>query len=179
MGLRFVLAIVATVVVCGGSSLCVGAEVGIGSHFKGPVGIQLYSLRDEFAKDVPGTLDKVKAFGFKSVELAGTYGLKPEEFKKLLDARGLSAVSGHWGFGQFRDALPQVVAEAKTFGVKYAGCAWIDHQDDFDEAECREAIAVFNKAGEELAKHGITFFYHTHGYEFVPHDKGTLYALLA
>jgi hypothetical protein len=58
---------------------------------EGPVGLQLYSLRDYFAKDVPGTLDKVRDMDSKYVELAGTYDLIPEEFKKELDTRGLKA----------------------------------------------------------------------------------------
>ncbi len=53
------------------------------------IGLQLYSLRNQFQKDVPGTLDEVKAFGFRNVELAGTYNLTPEQFKQQLDARGL------------------------------------------------------------------------------------------
>jgi hypothetical protein len=53
----------------------------------GPVGLQLYSLRDQFKKDVAGTLDQVRAFGITNVELAGTYGVAPEKFKELLDAR--------------------------------------------------------------------------------------------
>ena len=52
--------------------------VGTGPSFKGPLGLQLYSLRDQFAKDVPGTLDKVRDMGFTDVELAGTYGMSPE-----------------------------------------------------------------------------------------------------
>lgn len=154
------------------------AEAGVGASFKGPVGLQLYSLRDSFAKDVPGTLDKVKDFGFKYVELAGTYGKSPEDFRKLLQERGLMPVSGHWGYALWRDQLDKTVAECKTLGVKYAGCAWIDHQDPFDEKQCREAAEVFNKAGEALAKHGIRFFYHTHGYEFQPYEDGTLFDLL-
>jgi sugar phosphate isomerase/epimerase len=63
-------------------------------------------------------------------------------------------------------------------GLKYAGCAWIPHEGDFDETECRGAIGVFNKAGEVLAKHDLKFFYHTHGYEFQPSGKGTLFDLL-
>jgi hypothetical protein len=69
-------------------------STGIGSSFKGPVGLQLYSLRDQFKKDVPGTLDQVKAFGIKYVETAGTYGVPPEKFRAMLDERGLKAVSG-------------------------------------------------------------------------------------
>ena len=62
--------------------------------------------------------------------------------------------------------------------MKYSGCAWIPHQGAFDEKICREAAAVFNKAGAALAKQGIKFFYHQHGYEFVPCGDGTLMDLL-
>jgi sugar phosphate isomerase/epimerase len=154
------------------------APAGTGPSFKGPLGLQLYSLRDQFAKDVPGTLDKVRDMGFKYVELAGTYGLTPEEFKEDLDARGLTAVSGHFPYARYRDDVEGIAREAKILGLKYAGCAWIDHDEPFDEKACRDAIAVFNKAGEALAKQGITFFYHTHGYEFQPHGDGTLFDLL-
>src|SRR5262249_38693229 len=48
----------------------------------------------------------------------------------------------------------------------------------FDEKVCRQAIDVFNKAGETMAKHQLKFFYHTHGYEFQPYQQGTLLDLL-
>jgi sugar phosphate isomerase/epimerase len=154
------------------------ASVGTGPSFKGPVGLQLYSLRNQFAKDVPGTLDKVKAFGIVNVELAGTYGLTPEKFKAQLDARGLKAVSGHFAYEQFRDNVEGIAREAKIFGLKYVGCAWIPHEDPFDEKTAREAVTVFNKAGQALARHGMNFFYHVHGYEFQPFGQGTLFDLL-
>jgi sugar phosphate isomerase/epimerase len=142
------------------------------------VGLQLYSLRDQFKKDVGQTLDQVRAFGITNVELAGTYGVAPEKFKEQLDARGIKAISGHFPYERCRDDLEDVVREAKLLGLEYAGCAWIPHQDPFDEKTCREAAAVFNRAGEALAKHGIKFFYHTHGYEFLPYRDGTLFDLL-
>jgi sugar phosphate isomerase/epimerase len=151
---------------------------GTGPSFKGPVGLQLYSLRDQFKTDVPGTLDKVRAMGIKYVELAGTYGLTPEKFKELLDARGLKATSAHFGYEQCRDNPEEIARQAKIFGIEYVGCAWIPHKDPFDEKTTREAAAVFNRAGEALAKHGLKFFYHTHGYEFLPYRDGTLFDLL-
>ena len=151
---------------------------GAGPSFKGPVGLQLYSLREQFAKDVPSTLDRVRGFGIEYVELAGTYELAPEKFKEQLDAKGLKPVSGHFPFEQLRDHLEDVAREAKTLGLQYAGCAWIPHKDPFDEKTCREAAAVFNRAGAALAKHGLKFFYHAHGYEFEPHGKGTLFDLM-
>ena len=142
------------------------------------VGLQLYSLRDHFKKDVGQTLDQVRAFGVTNVELAGTYGVAPEKFKEQLDARRIKAVSGHFPYEQCRDDIESVAREAKVLGLEYAGCAWIPHKDPFDEKTCREAAAVFNRAGEALAKHGIKFFYHTHGYEFLPYRDGTLFDLL-
>jgi sugar phosphate isomerase/epimerase len=146
--------------------------------FENAPGLQLYSLREQFKKDVPGTLDKVRAFGIKYVETAGTYGLSPEKFKTELEARGLKAVSGHFPFERYRDDAEGVAKEARALGLEFAGCAWIPHQDPFDEKTCHEAAAVFNKAGEALAKHGLKFFYHTHGYEFQSHGDGTLFDLL-
>lgn len=142
------------------------------------VGLQLYSLREQFKKEVASTLDQVRAFGITNVELAGTYSVAPEKFKEQLDARHIKAVSGHFSYEQCRDDIEGVAREAKLFGLEYAGCAWIPHQDPFDEKTCREAAAVFNRAGEALAKHGIKFFYHTHGYEFLPYRDGTLFDLL-
>ena len=154
------------------------ARAGIGPSFKGPIGLQLYSLRADFAKDVPGTLPKVRRFGIENVELAGSYDLTPEKFKALLDANHLKPVSGHFPYERYRDDVEGVARDAKALGLQYAGCAWIEHKGDFDEKTCREAIAVFNRAGEALAKHGLKFFYHTHGYEFQPHGQGTLFDLL-
>src|SRR5258707_2315897 len=67
--------------------------------FKGVAGLQLYSLRELFKSDVPGTLDKVKAYGFTEVETAQTYGLAPEKLREMLVERGLKPVSGHFQYG--------------------------------------------------------------------------------
>jgi len=156
-----------------------GAEsVGVGRSFKGPVGLQLYSLRAEFTRNVPATLDKVKAYGIRDIELASTYNLTPGKFKEMLDERGFNAISIHFPFERYATDPEAVARDAKALGVRYAGCAWIPHQGAFDEQECRTAITVFNKAGEAMAKQGIRFFYHAHGFEFQPHGDGTLLDLL-
>lgn len=157
-----------------------GAEkkVGVGPSFKGPVGLQLYSLRGEFAQNVPKTLEKVSGFGFNIVELAGTYNLSPQKFKELLDKNGLKPVSGHFSFDMYRTNVQAVARDAKILGLEYVGCAWIPHQGEFDEKECRDAIEVFNRAGEALAKEGLKFFYHCHGYEFIKHGNGTFMDLI-
>jgi len=169
-------------VICG--ALAVGAIDGLGAekavkparvnHFKGPVGLQLYSLRNEFSKDVPGTMTLVNKLGFNLVELAGTYGETPERFRQMLSNHELKAVAAHFPYDRLKDDIDGVVREAKALDLKYAGCAWIPHDGGFDVKKCQEAIAVFNRAGEVLTSHGIKFFYHQHGYEFAPWGQGTL-----
>jgi sugar phosphate isomerase/epimerase len=161
-----------------GAGASPAASVGTGRSFKGPVGLQLYSLRAQFSNSVSDTLALVRSFGLKYVETAGTYGHSPKEFKALLRRHGLRAVAGHFPFEAYRTNLDGVVREAKALGLEYAGCAWIPHEGEFDLAECRDAIAVFNAAGKALARRGVKFFYHCHGYEFRPQGEGTFMDLL-
>jgi sugar phosphate isomerase/epimerase len=154
------------------------AQTGSGASFKGPVGLQLYSLRDMFAKDVPAALARARDFGITHVELAGTYNLAPAAFKKMLDDHGLKPIAGHFPYERFRDDVEGIARDAKALGLQYAGLAWIPHEGVFNEKTCREAIAVFNRAGEALAKHGLKFYYHQHGYEFQPYGQGTLFDLM-
>jgi sugar phosphate isomerase/epimerase len=155
------------------------ADAGIGKSFKGPVGLQLYSLRAQFtAHGVPPTLDTVKGYGIRYAELAGTYNLPPEKMKALLAEHGIKAVSGHFPYKKFKEDPESVAQEAKALGLEFAGCAWADHKAPMDEKQARDIVAVFNRAGEVLSKHGLKFFYHCHGFEFQPHGDGTLMDLI-
>ena len=154
------------------------AEVGTGASFKGPTGLQLYSLRGIATQNPPKALKQAADFGFKLVETAGTYNLPPDKFKALLAEHGLKPVSGHFPYDRWKTEPEKVLAEAKAIGLQYAGCAWISHKPPFNEAAARDAIAVFSRAGELGAKQGIKVFYHAHGYEFHPHGDGTLMDLL-
>ncbi|MDB5247842.1 MAG: sugar phosphate isomerase/epimerase [Segetibacter sp.] len=144
------------------------------SVFAQEIGLQLYSLRNEFKTDVPGTLAKIKGWKIKQIEGGGTYGLPVEEYKKLLKQNNLEMVSHGAGFDEL-EKDPQAVADkAKVFGAKYIMCAWVPHKEgDFTQAELNKAIDVFNAAGKVLSENGLKFCYHPHGYEFRPHEDGT------
>ena len=164
-------------IVCA-AALLAGCASTHGRLCKGPVGLQLYSVRAQMDKDVPGTLDEVRGWGVKYVELAGTYKLTPAEYKKQLDSHGIEAVAGHYAYDKWRDDPEGALKEAEVFGLKYVGCAWIPHKGAFDEATCLQAVTVFNHAGALAKEHHMHFFYHTHGYEFQPFENGTLFDLL-
>ena len=91
----------------------------------------------------------------------------------------IKAIGSLFDYARLKDDIEGVAREAKTLGLQYVGCAWIAHKTGaFVEADMRDAIKVFNRASEALAKHGLKFFYHTHGYEFQPYGAGTLFDLL-
>jgi sugar phosphate isomerase/epimerase len=161
-----------------GAGLLAGCALFHAHIVNAPVGLQLYSLRAQIPKDVDGTLAEVHAWGVKYVELAGTYGMTPEQFKAKLTDHGLDAVSGHFSFEQWSQDPEAVLLQARDLGLVEVGCAWIPHSGNFDEATCRHAAEVFNRAGKLAAKHHMHFFYHTHGYEFQPYHHGTLFDLL-
>jgi len=126
--------------------------------------------RDTLAPNA--TLDVVKGYGIREVETAGTYAMDPAKFGAALADRGLIPVAGHFPFDRLRDDPEGVARDAKAIGLKYAGCAWIPHGATFGAADAKAAAAVFNRAGEVLAKSGIRCFYHCHGYEFEPGAAG-------
>lgn len=153
--------------------------VGESKTFHGPVGLQLYSLRDQFAKEgVAPVLDLVQKWGFKYVEVAGTYGMSNADFKAELAKRGLVPIGAHYGYDRLRDDIAGVIKDAKEMELLYVGCAWASHKAPFDEKQCREVAAVFNKAGKALSEAGLKFYYHNHGFEFGPYKDGTLFDLL-
>ncbi len=155
---------------------------GTSASFPGPVGLQLWSLREIFKTNVPLGLQTARGLGFTDVELAGLYGLPPAQLKAMLTAHGLRPVAGHWGYKQVAGELAQVTAEAKALGVKYVGVGMIPRSGNapLTEAQILAAGEVFNRAGTALAREGFQFVYHVHGHEFAPHGEGrTLFDLLA
>lgn len=143
--------------------------------FTAPLGIAPYTFRRSFPNGVAATLDTIKNMGFTEIEGGGGPDMSPEEYKKLCDERGISIPAT----GTSYEALvkdPQAVADrAKILGAKYVMIAWIPHKTgsfNFDNA--KKAVDDFNAAGKVLKENGITFCYHAHGYEFFPHEKGTL-----
>jgi len=140
------------------------------------LGIQLYTFRKEMAKDVPGTLEKIHHMGIKVLEGGGLYGMPAEDFKQLLKKNDLTIVSVGADFNELDSNVQRIVDRARLFNAKFVMCAWIPHKGtEFGIDDIRKSIEVFNRAGKFLKAHGLTFCYHTHGYEFRPYEKGTLF----
>ncbi|NNK10211.1 MAG: sugar phosphate isomerase/epimerase [Flavobacteriaceae bacterium] len=140
------------------------------------VGLQLYSLRDQFKNDVEGTLKTISDWGITKIEGGDTYGLPLEEFLRLLKKYDLEVVSVGASFEELAEDPQAVTEKAKAYGATYVMCAWIPHNgDEFTLEDTQKAIDVFNTAGEILDRDNIILAYHPHGYEFRPYGEGTLF----
>ncbi len=155
-------------------------SVGTSPSFKGPVGLQVYSLRNQIKQQGATALDFAKEQGFVEVEigLESHYGLTAEAMKAALDARGLKPIAAHASLDFILNHTEQAVAEAKRFGLQYVGVAWAPHKNPLDEQQVLKIAEGFNQAGKLLKEHGLQFFYHNHGFEFLPYKDGTLFDLL-
>ena len=85
------------------------------------ISIQLFTLRDQLAIDLEGTLAALAAIGYTRVEHAGFVGRTVTQFKAALDAAGLRATSGHVLIPQPFDpaAWSTSLADANTLGSKF------------------------------------------------------------
>src|SRR5690349_11302944 len=127
-----------------------------------PIGLQLYTLRDQLDKDVAGTLHQVAAIGYKDVEIYSLYGKSAAEFAKILGDNGITASSGHYMLKDVKGDWEKRVQDAKTLNLQYMVNAILqpDEHKSFDDY--KRLVDVFNKAGETTQKAGIQFCYHNH-----------------
>jgi sugar phosphate isomerase/epimerase len=151
------------------------------SLFPEPPGIQAYTYRDSFRKDVGATLDTIRDLGFTEIECGlSPYGLTTEQFKQMLDERGISAPSVGAGYEDLVKNPEEVARKAKIMGASYVMTAWIPHDgDNFTIEHAKKAVEDFNRVGKILKENGLIFCYHNHGYEFRPYEDGTLFDYIA
>lgn len=144
------------------------------------LGYQLYSIRDEMAKDPINTLKALKGMGYEDFEHYGFdsgkgtyYGFDASEFKALLDEMELSISSGHYPFSDFLlkpdDALKRYVdsciAGALTMNSRYITWPWL--APEFRNVEgYKKTSEKLNVISEQIKSAGLGLAYHNHGYEF-------------
>jgi sugar phosphate isomerase/epimerase len=146
---------------------------------KAPLGLQLYSLRAQLAKDVPGTLRQVKAWGFDEVETFGKFGA---EIAGELKAAGLKVSAMHIGYDRLQKDLAGVLRDADAVAASTVINPYLPH-DRANRQATREdilkAAGDFAKWSKECRGAGKRFGYHIHGQEFGPAPEGTLFDVLA
>ena len=82
-----------------------------------PIALQLYSVRDDAAKDLPGVISAVAKMGYAGVEFAGYYGHSAADLRKLLDDNGLQCCGAHVGIQTLLgDELEKSIELHQTIG---------------------------------------------------------------
>ncbi|MEO7368923.1 MAG: sugar phosphate isomerase/epimerase, partial [Gemmatimonadaceae bacterium] len=147
------------------------------SHKLGPIGIQLYTVREQMKLSVPKTLAAVAEAGYKEVEFAGYFGHSAAEIRKMLDDVGLTAPSSHVQMTDLGDGWGSLTEYAKTVGHEYLVVAWIDAEERTIPGYTKIA-ARFNAASKQAAEEGVKFGYHNYSFEFKPIDNEIPYELL-
>lgn len=131
------------------------------------IAVQLYTLRNETAKDFIGTLEKVAAMGYQGVEFAGFGDIPASRMKAELDRLGLKAVGSHTGMDQLTGKLDEVIAYNLEIGNKYVICPWYKFDSREDYVNTAKAL---DEIGEKLRAKGLQLGYHNHDSEFVQFD---------
>ena len=156
-------------------------------HEKIPLGIQLWTVKDEAAKDLEGTLRKVYAAGFREIEFAGFYGKTAGEIGALVKSIGFTPVSMHAGANDIDKNGAQILADAKTLGLRHVVCSspgvspakdklpWEERMKSVDLNDWKWNAALFNKFGKQVSEAGMTFGYHNHSAEFRKIDGKTAF----
>jgi sugar phosphate isomerase/epimerase len=136
-----------------------------------PVGLQMFTLRNESELNFPGTLEKVAQLGYKGVELAGYYGLSANELKGILHNLGLKAASSHVALTSLEQDLTNVIEYQQTIGSKHIVCPFLPPERRSKE-DYYHLIGSLNEAGKRCAEEGISLSYHNHDFELIPLDNG-------
>jgi sugar phosphate isomerase/epimerase len=129
-------------------------------------GLQLWTVKEDMAKDAKGTLKKIASYGYKQIEsFEGSqgmfWGLGHNDFKKYMDELGMKIVSTHCNI---QVDFERKAAEAAEIGMKYLICPYKGPQKSIDDF--KKIADEFNKSGEICKKNGIRFAYHNHDYSF-------------
>jgi sugar phosphate isomerase/epimerase len=146
-----------------------------------PAGIQLYAVREDFAKDTPGTLKQLRQIGFVEVETAGFGRYSARDFRKLLDDSGLKAPSAHLRLSPSDYAA--AFDDARTIGSRYATTSSLHttlaapRAAELSRGARSSSTAVgldgfkrladaMNDLGAKAKAAGLQYAYHNHNYEF-------------
>jgi sugar phosphate isomerase/epimerase len=142
------------------------------------VGLQLYSVRDLMKADLPGTLSKVAAIGYKEVEFAGYFGRTPAQIRDLLRRDGLTSPSTHLAFDSLDTTWQKQLDDAKAIGHHWTTIAFIPPEKRQTLDDWKRHAATFNRAAAQSKAAGLRFAYHNHDFEFKAIDGTRPYDIL-
>ena len=130
------------------------------------IGIQLYTVRDLMAENLPLTIQRIADIGYKEVEFAGYFGKTAKEIKTILSDNGLKSPSTHIEMDAIYNNPNKAIETALEVGHEYIVMAWLSESERQNIDQYREYVDIYNLFGEKCNQNGLKFAYHNHDFEF-------------
>lgn len=143
------------------------------------IGLQLYTVRDDCAKDFQGTLRAVAKLGFSGVEFAGFYGRSAQEVRRWLDEDHLKCYGSHTNLDDLADnKFDKTVEYNKVLGNRLIVVPWIPPERRNSRAALLDTCKLFNDLAKRLKSRGMLFAYHDHADDFKRVDGDHVWDIL-
>jgi len=136
------------------------------------IGLQLWSVFQETANDLLGTLEKVAKMGYDGVEFAGYFDHPASEIKAKLQELGLEVAASHIPIEKLRDDLDAVITFEKELGNQYIACPYATFETVEEWIPFAEELGEIN---QKIKDAGLTFIYHNHAEEFQKLEDGYVF----
>ncbi len=134
------------------------------------IGVQLYTVRDDLARDFEGTLSRIAELGYHELEFAGYHGKSPSEVRAIITRLGLAAPASHVPIDAFRRDADGAIAAAKEVGHRYLVVPWLDPSERRTIDDYRRIADQLNQFGEKVRAAGMQLGYHNHDFELLAID---------
>jgi sugar phosphate isomerase/epimerase len=134
------------------------------------VGLMLYTLRGDCARDFEGTLRAVREVGYEGVELIDLHGHDPHAVRALLDELGLAVCGRHASLERIESDLDALAGELRAVGSDRLVLAWIPPPATAQEADA--VVARIAPLARRVRDAGLRFGFHNHDGELRPLDDG-------
>ncbi|CAA9410799.1 MAG: Inosose dehydratase [uncultured Rubrobacteraceae bacterium] len=141
------------------------------------ISLQLYTVREHTARDLPDTLRRLAGMGYAAVEFAGFGGLSTRDLRPVLDDLGLRASGAHVPLEDWETDPGGVISDLHTLNCAHAVVPILP-PDRRDGAEVSRLAESFNRWGGACRAEGITLSYHNHDFEFARSGDATLWEAL-
>lgn len=132
-----------------------------------PIAVQVYSVRNEAAADLRGTLTQIKAMGYDGVEFAGLYDHEPAEVRALCDELGLVPISAHVGIDHYVKDFAGTINTYAAIGCRYVAIPHLSSARRPGGEQWSDTVEMIKSIGTALKEKGISLLYHNHDFEFV------------
>ncbi len=158
-----------------GAALCTAGSLQAStppkSKGKIPIALQLYSVRQDCARDLPAVIQAVGKMGYRGVEFAGYHNRSAKELRKMLDDNGLKCCGTHTGLNTLLgDQLAPTIEFNKILGNKFLIVPGLPRENTNSVQAWLDTAKLFNELAEKAKPHEMLVGYHNHSMEFGPMD---------